>query len=103
VRSTDFTFGQGVVVDLCSVGGGLFGLGIGAFAAGDTDVQRRLLWSLGALGTTGGYVIGYALGVKSARKAATDRSAYRLEILPLPPVARGGPPGVKVLLSTAFQ
>jgi hypothetical protein len=103
VRSTDFTFGQGVVVDLCSIGGGLFGLGIGAFAAGDTDVQRRLLWSLGALGTTGGYVIGYALGVKSARKAATDRSAYRLEILPLPPVARGGPPGVKVLLSTAFQ
>src|SRR6185369_7719491 len=39
VRSTDFTFGQSVVVDLCTIGGTLFGLGIGTFASGDSDVQ----------------------------------------------------------------
>lgn len=103
VRSTDFSFGQGVVVDLCSIGGGLFGLGIGAFASGDSDMQRRLYWSLSALGATGGYWIGYSLGAKSAHKAATDRSSWRLEVLPLPPVARGSMPGVTVLLSTTFH
>lgn len=103
VRSTDFTFGQGVVVDLCTIGGGLLGLGISTFASGDSELQRRLYWSLSALGSAGGYGIGYGLSARSARTAATDRSSWRLEVLPLPPVARGGHPGVSLLLSTTFQ
>ena len=103
VRKADFTFGQGVVVDLCTIGGGLLGLGIGAFSAGDTDVQRRVYWSASALGSIGGYAIGYALGAKPARRAAADRSAWRLDILPIPPTTRGGLPGATVMLSTAMR
>jgi hypothetical protein len=36
VRNTDFTFGQSVVLDLCTIGGALFGLGVGTLASGDT-------------------------------------------------------------------
>jgi hypothetical protein len=50
VRRTDFTFGQSLVVDLCTIGGALFGLGIGTFASSDDDAQRRLYWSASSLG-----------------------------------------------------
>ena len=103
VRRTDFTFGQSLVVDLCTIGGGLFGLGVGVFASGDSDVQRRLAWSASSLGTAGGYAIGYALGAKPARRAAADRSSWRLEIVPLPPSQRGGMPGVSLTASTAVR
>jgi hypothetical protein len=103
VRKADFTFGQGVVVDLCTIGGGLLGLGIGAFSAGDSDVQRRVYWSASALGTIGGYAIGYAIGAKPARRAAADRSAWRLDIVPIPPATRGGTPGATIMLSTTLR
>ena len=103
VRRTDFTFGQSLVVDLCTIGGGLFGLGIGAFASGDADVQRRVFWSASSLGALGGYAIGYALGVKPARQAAADRSSWRLDVAPSPPLRRGGIPGVSVMFSTVVR
>lgn len=103
VRRTDFTFGQGVIVDLCTIGGGLFGLGIGTIAAGDSEVQRRVYWSASSLGTVGGYAIGYALGAMSARRAAADRTSWHLEIVPSPPLRRGGLPGLSVMVSTAVH
>jgi len=103
VRRTDFTFGQSLVVDLCTIGGALFGLGIGTFASSDDDAQRRLYWSASSLGAVGGYAIGYALGVKPARQAAADRSSWRLDVAPSPPLRRGGMPGVSVMFSTVMR
>ena len=103
VRKTDFTFGQGVVVDLCTIGGGLLGLGISAFASGDSEAQRRLAWTASAAGTMGGYAVGYSLSAKSARRVAADRSAWRLDLVPSPPMGRGGTPGATLIVSTTWR
>lgn len=103
VRKTDFTFGQGVVVDLCTIGGGLLGLGLAAFYTDDSEVQRRLYWTASAAGSVSGYFIGYTLGASSARRAATDRSAWRLDIVPMPPATRGGMPGATIMLTTVMR
>ena len=103
VRQTDFTFGQGVVVDLCTLGGALLGLGLGTFASGNEGIQEQIYWGASALGAAGGYAIGYSIGARSARQTAADRSSWRLEILPLPPTRRGGPPGATVMVSAALR
>jgi hypothetical protein len=102
VRKTDFTFGQGLIVDLCAIGGGLFGLGLGTFASGNESIKDQMLWSLSAVGTVAGYAAGYSMNAKAARRAGVDRSAWRFDVMPSPPARGGGMPGLMLTVGTTL-
>jgi hypothetical protein len=102
VRRTDFSFGQGVIVDFCTVGGWLFGLGT-AYIASDGGSDESTFWVSTGIGTVAGYAIGYGVSAKSARRAAADRSSWQLDLMPLPPTHPGRMPGVSVAVRTSFQ
>ena len=103
VRKVDFTFGQGVIVDLCAIGGGLFGLGLGTFASGNDAIKEEVLWSTSAVGTIAGYALGYRMNAKAARRAAADRSAWRFDVMPTPPARGGGMPGLMLTVGTTMR
>jgi hypothetical protein len=102
VRRTDFTFNQGVIVNLCTVGGGLFGLGLGLFASGNDAIKEQALWALSATGALAGYAAGYATNAKAAGRANADRSSWRFDMLPTPPAHRGGMPGLMLTATTTL-
>jgi hypothetical protein len=102
VKRTDFSFGQGVIVDFSTVGGWLFGLGTAYVVAG-SGLDESMFWVTTGLGTVAGYAIGYGVSAKSARRAAADRSSWQLDVMPLPPTQRGRLPGVSVAVRTSFQ
>lgn len=99
VRNTDFTFGQSVLVNAGSIAGGLLGLGVGFLAiasnsssSGDSD--GKVLVTASSIGTLVGFGLSYGSIAESARRAAIDRSSWRLDLAPSPPERRGGVPGV---------
>lgn len=102
VHKKDFTFGQSVIGDLTTIGGGLLGLGVGVLASG-SDSNDRVLWSTSAAGTLVGYTIGYSMYAKAARSAGADRSAWRLDVMPTPPTGNGRMPGVMLTMSTVLH
>jgi hypothetical protein len=103
VQRTDFSFGQGVIVDLCTVSGWLFGLGAAYVASSNGDLDESTFWLSTGLGTLAGYGAGYATGVKSARRAAADRTSWHLDVSPVAPARRGQPPGVSLAVRTSFE
>jgi len=103
VERTDFSFGQGVIVDLCTAGGWLFGLGTAYVTNTNGGLDESAFWVSTGLGTVAGYAIGYGVGAKSARRAAADRSSWHLDVLPLPPARRGQAPGVSLAVRTSFD
>jgi hypothetical protein len=102
VKKTDFSFGQGVIVDFCTAGGWLFGLGTAYVASSNTGLDESVFWASTGAGTLAGYAIGYGVSAKSARRAAADRSSWHLDVMPLPPARRGQLPGVSVAMRTTF-
>jgi hypothetical protein len=102
VKHTDFSFGQGVIVDFSTIGGWLFGLG-GAYLATDNGPDESMFWVLTGLGTVAGYAIGYGVSAKSARRAAADRSSWQFDVMPLPPPHGSHLPGVSLTLRTSFD
>jgi drug/metabolite transporter (DMT)-like permease len=103
VRRTDFTFSQGVLMNLSTIGGGLFGLGLGLFASGNDDIKEQALWGMSAVGSVTGYALAYAANAKSARRADADRSSWRFDMVPTPPAHRGGMPGVMMTVRTTLD
>ena len=99
---TDFTFGQGVIVDFSTLGGWLFGLGVGYVGTSSSGLDESAFWISTSLGTLAGYAVGYGVSAKSARRAAADRSSWQLDVMPVPPQHRGQPPGVSLALRTSF-
>lgn len=102
VHKADFTFGQSVIVDLTTIGGGLLGLGTGFLAQGEGG-SERVLWSASAAGTVVGYAVGYRMYSKIARRAGADRSAWRFDVMPTPPTRNGGMPGVMLTMNAALR
>lgn len=102
VRKADFSFGQSVIVDLTTIGGGLLGLGTGILAQGDGG-SDKVLWATSAAGTVVGYAAGYSMYAKAARRAGADRSAWRFDVMPTPPARNGGMPGVMLTMSAALR
>jgi hypothetical protein len=102
VRKTDFSFGQGVIVDFCTLGGWLFGLGTG-YVLSSGGLEESAYWAATGVGTLAGYAIGYGVSAKSARRAAADRSSWRFDIAPSPPARSGQLPGVTVTLATTLR
>ena len=94
VKNTEFSFGQGLMVDFCAIGGGLFALGIGTMVAGSNEHESEILWLATAAGTLGGFYGGYRANLRSAQRAAADRTSWRFDIMPTPPTRVGGAPGV---------
>ena len=103
VRRTDFNFGQGVIVDLSTAGGWLFGLGIALVASDGDWLDESTYWVATGLGTAGGYALGYLAGSRSARRAAADRTGWRWDVLPTPPARGQRLPGVTVAVSVPLH
>jgi hypothetical protein len=102
VHKADFTFGQSVIVDLTTIGGGLLGLGTGILAQGSGG-SDRVLWTTSAAGTVVGYAVGYSMYAKAARRAGADRSAWRFDVMPTPPTRKGDMPGVMLTMNTVLR
>lgn len=102
VDKTDFSFGQSVIVDLTSIGGGLLGLGTGMLTEGSSGSGKVKL-AASATGTVVGYGVGYLMYAKAARRAEADRSAWRFDVMPSPPTRSGGMPGVMLTMSTVLR
>jgi hypothetical protein len=102
VRKADFSFGQSIIVDLTTFGGGLLGLGTGFLAQGSGG-SERVLWSTTAAGTVVGYAVGYSMYAKIARRAGADRSAWRFDVMPTPPTGSSGMPGVMLTMNAALR
>lgn len=104
VSGKEFNFGQSVVVDVSTVALGLIGLGVGfILPQGDSGENRdALLTTSSSLGSMLGFALGYSLQVDQARAANADRSSWRLDLSPSPPLARGDAPGFRLALSTAI-
>jgi hypothetical protein len=103
VKRTDFSFGQGVMVDLCTASGWLFGLGTAYLASSSGGLDESVFWLSTGVGTVAGYAVGYGVSAKSARRAAADRTSWRLDVVPVPPARRGQPPGISVAMRTTFE
>lgn len=103
VERTDFSFGQGVIVDLSTVSGWLLGLGTAYVASSSGGLDESGFWISTGLGTLAGYAVGYGASAKSARRAAADRTSWHLDVTPLPPARRGQPPGMSVAVRTTFE
>jgi hypothetical protein len=103
VERTDFSFGQGVIVDLATVSGWLLGLGTAYVASSSGGLDESGFWISTGLGTLAGYAVGYGASAKSARRAAADRTSWHLDVTPLPPARRGQPPGMSVAVRTSFE
>lgn len=103
VKHTDFSFGQGVIVDLSAASGWLFGLGAAFVASGSNGFDESAFWVSTGLGTLAGYAVGYGASAKSARRAAADRTSWHFDVTPVPPARRGQPPGVNVAVRTTFE
>jgi len=103
VERTDFSFGQGVIVDLSTVSGWLLGLGTAYVVSSSGGLDESGFWISTGLGTLAGYAVGYGASAKSARRAAADRTSWHLDVTPLPPARRGQPPGMSVAVRTTFD
>jgi hypothetical protein len=103
VERTDFSFGQGVIVDLSAVSGWLLGLGTAYVVSSSGGLDESGFWISTGLGTLAGYAVGYGASAKSARRAAADRTSWHLDVTPLPPARRGQPPGMSVAVRTTFE
>ncbi len=92
VRGRDITAGQGLLVDLGTVAGGLLGLGVAVLVADDAAVDGRLHMALSALGAGLGFGATFATlpdprpGDRFDRGPGADGSSGRLdlEIVPFP-------------------
>jgi hypothetical protein len=69
----DFTAGQGILVNLGAVAGGLLGAGIGVLVAGDDVDNPRVILGLSALGANAGFGLTYRALSDDARRNAERR------------------------------
>ena len=104
VHGAEFTFGQSVVIDLTTVGVGLMGLGVGLLLTSDQsdDNRNATQATASAIGSMLGFALGVSIENAQARAANADRSSWRLELSPTPPLARGDAPGLRLALSAAI-
>jgi hypothetical protein len=71
----DFTAGQGIMVNLGAVAGGLLGAGVGVLAAGKEGENWRVVLPLSALGANVGFGLTYLALSDDARRHAERRPA----------------------------
>jgi hypothetical protein len=92
----DFTAGQGIMVNLGGLAGGLLGAGVGVLVGPEAADDARPILALAALGANLGYAVVFRALSDDARRAA-DRRPAPLEIGFNPASllgVRGGLPGV---------
>lgn len=75
VKQTEFSYGQSILVNLGTVAGGLFGLGIALLATSGSDGDTEILSS--AIGAAAGYAGSYAMLASEARHNALRRDTGR--------------------------
>jgi hypothetical protein len=84
VKQTEFSYGQSILVNLGTVAGGLFGLGIALLSTSGSDGDTEILSS--AVGAAVGYAGSYATLVSEARHNSVqrdrDRSSLRIQWSP---------------------
>jgi hypothetical protein len=91
VHGTEFSFGQSVIVDVGTVGGALFCLGLATLSS-----NERVAWASTAAGGVLGYWLSYRGQLPAAQRAGADRTAWHLDLTPVPPARPGGAPGVSL-------
>jgi hypothetical protein len=81
VRGKDFTTGQGVLIQLGTVGGALAGAGIAYLVSPRGNGDGTLFLTSSAIGAVGGFALTYTLFSKDLRKREAS-SSWRLHLLP---------------------
>lgn len=76
----DFSAGQGILIDLGTVAGGLLGLGVAALVAPDEDPDETLFITLGTLGADIGFAATLASLADDAERRARDPAQGRLDL-----------------------
>jgi hypothetical protein len=97
VRGTEFSFGQSIIVDVGTIGGALFCLGIGTLSS-----NERIAWASTAAGGVLGYWLSYRGQSHAARRAGADRTSWQFDLAPVPPTRLGAKPGVALTLRAAL-
>ena len=98
VRDRDLGAGQGLLVDLGTVAGGLLGLGIAVLVADESAGGEEIYLVLSTIGAWSGFAATYASLTERARPSreggAPDAEgaggALRLDLVPFPDATRGG-------------
>lgn len=80
LRGKDFTTGQGILIQLGTLGGGLIGAGI-AYLLSSNRGNGTLLLTSSAIGALGGFAITYGLFSRQAQTRETS-SSWRLNLIP---------------------
>lgn len=80
VRGKDFTTGQGTLINLSELAGGLVGLGVAYLVSSDDDNSTLYLTS-SALGATGGFLLLYPSFARNAR-AYEKSSSWNIHFAP---------------------
>ena len=95
VRHAEFTFGQSIVIDATTIGGGLMGLGVGLVSNGSGSTNEdAVLLAASSIGSLLGFAFGYGMNVSSAQENNANRSSsWRLDLTPTPPLTPRRPHG----------
>jgi len=81
VRGKDFTTGQGTLINLSELAGGLVGLGVAYLVSSDDDDNSALYLTLSALGATGGFLLLYPSFARRAQ-AHEKSSSWNIRFAP---------------------
>ena len=98
VRDRDLAAGQGLLVDLGTVAGGLLGLGVAVLVGDQSASDEKIYLGLSTAGAWAGFAATYASLSERSRPADAggssdvrrDESALRLDLVPVPDATRGG-------------
>ncbi|MBW3551971.1 MAG: hypothetical protein KY466_00600 [Gemmatimonadetes bacterium] len=98
VRDRDIGAGQGLLVDLGTVAGGLLGLGVAVLVSDESSSSETIFLSLSTLGAWSGFAATYGSLEERPRpdrregssERPRDESALRLDLVPFPDATRGG-------------
>lgn len=98
VRDRDIGAGQGLLVDLGTIAGGLLGLGVAVLVSDESSSSETIFLALSTLGAWSGFAATYGSLDERARpdrrerspERPRDESALRLDLVPFPDATRGG-------------
>lgn len=98
VRDRDIGAGQGLLVDLGTVAGGLLGLGVAVLVSDESSSSETIFLSLSTLGAWSGFAATYRslderVGAdpgEGSPERRQDESALRLDLVPFPDATKGG-------------